>query len=70
MTISGRPEIAPRQQKEPFFDFQKTMAAHCFDVLITSIDPKMVQILTEMFKTISKLIDYIKLGIGKFISTI
>ena len=43
MTISGRPEIG--RQDVPW-----TLAAHHFDVLRTSIDPKMVQILTEIFK--------------------
>ena len=47
MTISGRPEIGLE-------DIPLTLAAHRFDVLRTSIDPKMVQILTEIFKTILK----------------
>ena len=47
MTISGRPEIGLE-------DVPWTLAAHRVDVLRTSIDPKMVQILTEIFKTIFK----------------
>ena len=43
MTISGRAEIGLE-------DVPWTLAAHRFDVLRTSIDPKMVQILTEIFK--------------------
>ena len=43
MTISGRPEIGLE-------DVPWTLAAHRIDVLRTSIDPKMVQILTETFK--------------------
>ena len=43
MTISGRPEIGLE-------DVLWTLAAHRFDVLRTSIDPKMVQILTKIFK--------------------
>ena len=53
MTISGRPEIGLE-------DIPWTLAAHRFDVLRTSIDPKMVQILTEIFKTISKKLIFIK----------
>ena len=53
MTISGRPEIALE-------DLPWTLAAHHFDVLRTSIDPKMVQILTEIFKTILKKLIFIK----------
>ena len=53
MTISGRPEIGLE-------DVPWTLAAHRFDVLRTSIDPKMVQILTEIFKTISKKLIFIK----------
>ena len=45
MTISGRPEIG--RQEVP-----RTLAAHRIDVLGTSVDPKMVQILTEIFKTL------------------
>ena len=78
MTISGRPEIGLE-------DVPWTLAAHRIDVLRTSVDPKMVQILTEIFKTILKklifikvldnhlythIIYYIRLGIGKFIATI
>ena len=47
MTISGRPEIG--RQDVPW-----TLAAHRFDVLSTSIDPKMVQIMTKIVKTILK----------------
>ena len=43
MTITGRPEI--RHEEVPW-----TLAAHRFDILRTSIDPKMVQILTEILK--------------------
>ena len=43
MTISGRPDIGLE-------DVPWTLAAHRFDVLRTSIDPKMVQILTKIFK--------------------
>ena len=39
LTISGHPEFGLE-------DFSWTLAAHRFDVLRTSIDPKMVQILT------------------------
>ena len=53
MTISGRPEIGLE-------DVPWTLAAHHFDVLRTSIDPKMVQILTEIFKTILKKLIFIK----------
>ena len=49
MTISGRPEIGLE-------DVPWTLAAHRFDLLRTSFDPKMVQILTEIFKTILKAI--------------
>ena len=46
MTIfSGRPEVGLE-------DVPWTLAAYRFDVLRTSIDPKMVQILTEIFKTL------------------
>ena len=44
MTISGRPEIGLE-------DVPWTLAAHRMDVLRTSVDPKTVQILTEIFKT-------------------
>ena len=47
MTISGCPEIGLE-------DVPWTLAAHRFDVLRTSIDPKMIQILTGIFKTILK----------------
>ena len=53
MTISGRPEIGLE-------DVPWTFAAHRFDVLRTSIDPKMVQILTKIFKTILKKLIFIK----------
>ena len=43
MTISGRPEFGLE-------DVPWTLAAYRFDVLRTSIDPKMVQILTKIFK--------------------
>ena len=43
MTISGRPDFGLE-------DVPWTLAAHRFDVLRTSIDPKMVQILTEIVK--------------------
>ena len=42
MTISGRPEIGLE-------DVPWTLAAHRIDVLSTSVDPKMVQILTEIW---------------------
>ena len=45
MNISGRPEIGLE-------DVSWTLAAHRMDVLRTSVDPKMVQILTEIFKTL------------------
>ena len=47
MTIFGRPEIGLE-------DVPWTLAAHCIDVLRTSVDPKMVQILTEIFKILFK----------------
>ena len=47
MTISGRLEIGLE-------DVPSTLAAYCIDVLRTSVDPKMVQILTKIFKTILK----------------
>ena len=53
MTISGRPKIG--LEYVPW-----TLAAHRFGVLRTSIDPKMVQILTEIFKTILKKLIFIK----------
>ena len=53
MTISGRPEIGLE-------DIPWTLAAHLFDVLRMSIDPKMVQILTDIFKTILKKLIFIK----------
>ena len=53
MTISGGPEIGLE-------DVPWTLAAHRFDVLRTSIDPKMVQILTEFLKTILKKLIFIK----------
>ena len=52
MTISGRPEIGLK-------DVPWTLAAYCFDVLRTSIDPKMVQILI-ILKTILKKLIFIK----------
>ena len=53
MTISGGPEIGLE-------DVPWTLAAHHFDVLRTSIYHKMVQILTEIFKTILKKLIFIK----------
>ena len=53
MTIFGRPEIGLE-------DVPWTLAAHHFDVLRTSIDPKMVQILTEIFKNHIKQTDIYK----------
>ena len=53
MTISGRPEIGLEYVPWP-------LAAHTFEVLRTSIDAKMVQILTEIFKTMSKKLIFIK----------
>ena len=53
MTISGRPEIGRE-------DVPWMLAAHRFDVLRTSIDPKMVQILTEIFKNHIKEADIYK----------
>ena len=55
MTNSGRPEIGLE-------DVPWTLAAHRFDVLRMSIDPKMVQILTEIFKTILKNLIFIKVS--------
>ena len=54
ITISGRPEIGLE-------DVPWTLAAHRMDVLRTSVDPKMVQILTEIFKTLLKKLIFIKL---------
>ena len=45
MTESGRPEIG--RQDVPW-----KLAAHRIDVLRMSVDPKMVQILTKIFKTL------------------
>ena len=53
MTISGHAEIG--RQDVPW-----TLAAHRFDVLRTSIDPKMVQILTKFFKNHIKKADIYK----------
>ena len=53
MTISLRLEIGLE-------DMPWMLGAHHFDVLRTSIDPKMVQILTKIFKTISKKLIFIK----------
>ena len=53
MTISGRPEIGRE-------DVPWTLAAHRFDVLRTSIDPKMVQNLTEIVKNDIKEADIYK----------
>ena len=53
MTISGRPEIGLE-------DVPLTLAAHRFDVLRTSIDPKMVKILTKIFKNHIKEADIYK----------
>ena len=49
MTVSGRPEIGLE-------DVPWMLVAHRMDVLRTSVDPKMVQILTVIFKTVKKLI--------------
>ena len=49
MTIFGRPEIGLK-------DVPWTLAAHRIDVLRMSVDPKMVQILTKILKTLKKLI--------------
>ena len=56
MTIPGRLEIGLE-------DVPSTLAAHCMDVLRTSVDPKMVQILTEIFKTLLKKLIFIKVSI-------
>ena len=53
ITISGRQEIG--RQDVPW-----KLAAHRFDVLRTSFDPKMVQILTEIFKNHIKEADIYK----------
>ena len=53
MTISGRPDFGLE-------DVPWTLAAHRFDVLRTSIDPKKVQILTEIFKNHIKEADIYK----------
>ena len=53
MTISGRPEIGLE-------DVPWTLAAHRIDVLRMSVDHKMVQIRTEMFKTLLKKLICIK----------
>ena len=53
MAISGLREIGLE-------NFPWTLAAHRFDVLRTSIDPKMVQILTEIFKNDIKEADIYK----------
>ena len=53
MTISGRPETGLE-------DVTWTLAAHRIDVLRTSVDPKMVQILTEIFQTLLKTLIFIK----------
>ena len=45
MTISGHPEIGLE-------DVPWTLVAHRFDVLRTSVDSKMVQILTKILKTL------------------
>ena len=47
MTVSGRPEIG--LEDDPW-----TLAARCIDVLRMSVDSKMVQILTEIVKTLLK----------------
>ena len=52
MTIFGRPEIGLE-------DVPWTLAAHRIDVLRTSVDPKIVQILTEIFKTLLKKLIFI-----------
>ena len=51
----------PRQQNDCFWqpeigrhDVPWTLAAHHIDVLRKSVDPKMVQFLTEIFKTLSQ----------------
>ena len=53
MTYFRRPEIGLE-------DVPWTLAAHRIDVLRTPIDPKMVQILTEIFKTLLKKLIFIK----------
>ena len=53
MTVSGRPEIGLQ-------DVPWTLAAHHIDVLRKSIDPKMVQFLTYIFKTLLKKPMFIK----------
>ena len=53
MTISGHPEIG--RQDVPW-----TLAAHRFDVPRMSIDPKIVQILTEIVKNHIKEADIYK----------
>ena len=46
MNISERPEIGLE-------DVPWTLAAHRIDILRTPVDPKMVQILTEIFKALN-----------------
>ena len=53
MTVSGRPEIG-------WQDVPWMLAAHRIDILSMSVDPKMVQILTEIFKTLLKKPIFIK----------
>ena len=53
MTISGRPEIGLE-------DVPWMLAANRMDVLRMSADPKMVQIPTEIFKTLFKEADIYK----------
>ena len=53
MAISGRPEIVLE-------DIPWMLAAHRCDVLRTSIDPKKVQIMTEIFRTTLKKLIFIK----------
>ena len=53
MTIFGCPEIGLE-------DIPWTLAAYCIDVLRTSVDPKTVQILTEIFKNLLKKLIFIK----------
>ena len=53
MTVSGRPEIG-------WQDVSWMLAAHRIEVLRTSVDPKMVQILTKIFKTLLKKLIFIK----------
>ena len=53
MTISGCPEVGLE-------DVPWTLTAHHIDILRTSVDPKMVQILTKIFKTLLKKLIFMK----------